>query len=135
MSSPVRVAAARALARRRPVEVLPQLLALVAAPGFHARAEDEVAALLEATAALGGDAALPTLHKLFEDRLLRPLPNQVRLAAVRTAAGIGTEAARASMQGALRMRSREVRDEAARCLQRWGAQAREPADYAAGFGG
>jgi hypothetical protein len=126
-SSPVRVAAAQAVGRRRHQDALPALMAAVNSPAFPSRPPDEVTAFLTAAAAIGGDTVLPAILRLSEDRLLRPMPAPVRLAALRVAADIGTPAARSGLERARRSRNREVREEATRCLLRCGVAPRPPA--------
>ncbi|MCZ7664888.1 MAG: HEAT repeat domain-containing protein [Thermoleophilia bacterium] len=115
-SPTVRTAAAQALGRRRDTEALPDLLNLVQFPGFAGREPAETAGVLEAVAALSDDRALPTLARLWEDRLMRSQPLHVRVGALRALAAIGTPAAVANLERARRSRNRDVRQEAERCL-------------------
>ena len=117
-SSSVRTAAARALGRRREAAALPELLEVVESRIFAGREPVEVEAFLEAAAALSDDSALPSLSRLWKDRLVRARSSHVRVGAIRVLAAIGTPAARAELEKARRSRNRNVRQEAERCLLR-----------------
>ncbi len=116
-SSPaVRTAAAHALGQRKDADALPDLLDCVRSPGFTGRASGEVVGFLEALAEVADDRAVPTLVSLSRDRLLHPLPLDLRLSALRALAHIGTPTAAESLQKVRQSRNRTVRREAERCL-------------------
>ena len=112
----VRTAVARALGGRREREALPDLLGCVTSPGFAGREPSEVSGFLEAVGRMADDGALPALTRLWEDRLLRSQPMHIRLSALHALAAMSTPAAVAELGKARRSRSREVREEAERCL-------------------
>lgn len=112
----VRTAAARALGRRRDRQALPDLLVCVTSPGFANRDPSESSEFLEAVGRMADDRTLPSLTKLWEDKLLRSQPTHIRLSALRALAAMGTPTAVAELEKARRSRSREVRQVAEDCL-------------------
>ena len=116
-SSPaVRTAAAHALGHRKDADALPDLLDCVRSPGFTGRTPGEVVGFLEALAEVADDRAVPTLVSLSRDRLLHPLPLNIRLGALHALAGIGTPTAAKGLQKVRRSRNRTIRHETERCL-------------------
>lgn len=81
---------------------------------------------LEALVAMADDRAVPTLVSLSRDRLFHPRPMNIRLAALRGLAAIGTPTAAAGLQKARKSRNRSIRQEAQRCLLELGKRHEPP---------
>jgi HEAT repeat protein len=114
-------AALAMLTREKNARVARAILALIEAPGFEARDEDNQRTLFGALGDIAGDPAVPALEALlhhggwFARRTFR------RVAAARTLRQIGTTSAMAALEAGLRARNEAVR---AACIEALGVRSR-----------
>jgi hypothetical protein len=131
---PLRMAAARHLARRRPRAAAALLLAAVASPAFAARARDERETFWEALAAAAPSEALPRLREMLLKRRLFGRAKELDDTACACAGlrRIGTPEAMAALQEAAARKRGEARDIVERALRALSRDKRAAAAPAAG---
>lgn len=93
------------------------VLAQIKSRDFEARSPDEISALLQTYAALGGERAVPLLDRLWRSRLFDSHARPVRIAALRALASTASPLARSALQEAARSGGAQVEREAERLLQ------------------
>ena len=114
-------AALAILTREKDPRVARAILAVIEAPGFESRDEDNQRTLFGALGDIAGDPAVPALEALLHQGGWFARRTFQRVAAARTLRQIGTPDAMAALEAGLRARSEAVR---AACLEALGSRSK-----------
>lgn len=114
--SSVRILAVRGLSRCPVRMYFKTVLEQVGAKSFDGRSSEEIQAFLDALAALGGEAAVEVLTKLWKRRVFGTRALSVRVAAVQALASLQARSARESLEEAASSGEVQIQRAAARAL-------------------